>query len=107
VLDGAWSLLHGRELYTNVFWWVSPGSFYLVSWVWHVFWPDYQLAKILGTISILFAAVAIYRTSALIAGKQVYVSLVPPVLYCALSFGWPTVSYHTFNAGFLAWAGGR
>jgi hypothetical protein len=104
VLDGAWSLLHGRELYTDVFWFVSPGSFYLVSWVWHVFWPDYQLAKILGTISILFTAVAIFRTSAIIAGKHTYVSFVAPVLYCMATFPWPTISYHTFNTTFLAWA---
>jgi hypothetical protein len=104
VLGGAWGLLHGRELYTDFFWWVSPGSFYLVSWMWRAFWPDYQLAKILGTISILFVAVAIFRTSAIIAGKHIYVSFVGPVLYCTASFSWPTISYHTFNIVFLAWA---
>ena len=104
VLNGAWSLLHGRELYTDFFWYVTPGSFYLISWVWRAFWPDYQLAKLLGTISILLTAVAVFKISSIIAAKQIYVSYVAPVLYCAASFAWPTISYHTFNIVFLAWA---
>lgn len=104
VLEGAWGLLNGQELYTDSFQFVTPGSFYLVSWIWHMFWPDYHLAKMLGVASILFTAVAIYRTSRLVVSKDNAFSYIAPVMYCLASAVWPTISYHTFNVVFLAWA---
>lgn len=104
ILGGAWDLLNGRELYTDSFQYVTPGSFYLVSWVWHVFWPDYHLAKMLGAVSILFTAVAIYYTSRLVVSKDHAFSYIAPVLYCLASVAWPTINYNTFNVVFLAWA---
>lgn len=104
ILEGAWGLLNGRELYTDSFQFVTPGSFYLVSWIWHAFWPDYHLAKMLGATSILFTAVAIFRTSRLVVDKDNAFSYIAPALYCLASVAWPTINHNTFNVLFLAWA---
>ena len=104
VLEGAWGLMNGRALYTDSFQIATPGSFYLVSWIWHLLWPDYYLAKMLGAASNLFTAVAIYLTSRLVVSKDNTFSYIAPILYCLASVAWPTISYHTFNVAFLAWA---
>jgi hypothetical protein len=104
ILEGAWGLLNGRELYTDSFQFVTPGSFYLVSWIWHAFLPDYHLAKMVGATSILFTAVAIYRTSRLVVSKDNAFSYIAPALYCLASAAWPTINHNTFNVVFLAWA---
>jgi hypothetical protein len=103
ILEGAWGLLHGRELYTNAFQFVPPGSFYAVSWIWRLFGPDYVWAKLLGAGSILLTAVAIFRTGMLVGGKGGLV-YIPPVVYCLASAAWPAVNHNTFNAALMAWA---
>lgn len=103
ILEGAWGLLHGRELYTDSFQFVAPGSFYAVSWIWHLLSPDYAWAKMLGGAAVLLTAVAIFRISILV-GRNGVLNYVPPLVYSLASAIWPTINHNTFNVAFLAWA---
>jgi hypothetical protein len=104
VLEGAWELLNGRVIYIDSGQMVAPGSFYLISWAWQIFGTSYYVAKIMGIASILLTSVAIYCISRLLANKDNLFSFVAPLVYCLASASWATISYHTFNIAFLAWA---
>jgi hypothetical protein len=104
ILEGAWSLLNGRKLYSESFQIIAPGSFYVVAWLWRVFAPDYYLIKALASLGILLTGVAIYRTSLLFTSPESRFSYLAPVVYCLASFVWPAINHNTFNVIFLAWA---
>ena len=103
VLEGAWNLLHGRELYVDSFQIITPGAFYAVYWAWKLFGAHYAAAQALGMAAILLAAVAIYRTGLLVAEKSAW-SYVGPALYVLASATWPAINHNSFNAALLAWA---
>lgn len=103
VLEGAWGLLQGRALYTEVFQYVPPGSFYALFWIWKAFGAHYFLAEALGIISLLLTAAAIFRTGALLGGMSP-ACYFGPLLYCLASVMWPAINHNTFNAVFLSWA---
>lgn len=104
ILEGAWSLLNGRKLYSESFQIIAPGSFYVVAWLWRIFGPDYYLIKALSSVGILLTGVAIYRTSRFFTSSESCFSYLAPVAYCLASFVWPTINHNTFNVGCLAWA---
>lgn len=109
VLSGAWHLLNGRSLYTDLFEFVAPGSYYLVFAAWKLFGAHLWLAKLMGIIAIAGAAAGIYCTSLLISAREQptaprWALLFGPLLYCLMSGYWPTINHNTFNLVFIVWA---
>jgi len=102
-LEGAWSLINAQDLYTGSFQYIPPGSFYLVYWVWKAVGLSYAAAKLIGILSILLTAAAIFTTSRLVA-KDNFSTYAAPLLYCLSSVFWVPINHNTFSACFLAWA---
>lgn len=103
VLEGAWSLINGQELYTDSFQFIPPASFYVVYWLWKLLGVGYASAKALAILAIFLTAVAIFRTSLLVAEANPFTRLAP-LLYCLASAFWPAINRNTFSACLLAWA---
>lgn len=103
VLEGAWSLINGEQLYTESFQYIPPGSFYIVYWLWSLAGVSYFSAKALGILAIWLTAAAIFRTSRLVAAESP-LTFVAPLLYCLSSVFWPAINHNTFSACLLAWA---
>lgn len=104
VLEGAWGILQGRDLYTDSFQYIAPGSFYVVAWLWQLVTPDYYLAKIFSSLAIIFTSLAIYRTSLLVLSEKSILPYFGPAVYCMASVLWPTINHNTFNVFWMAWA---
>lgn len=102
VLHGAWNLWNGREPYTDFFEYMTPGSFYLVYWLWEVFGPHYMAAKALAVIALFTACIGIHLTGRLLS-LNVF-SYAGPLLYALASFDWPLVNHNTFNIVLIIWA---
>jgi hypothetical protein len=101
-LDGAWNLLNGRKLYIDFFEFITPGSFYIVLWVWKIFGVSYWIAKLLSILIIFFSAVGIYKISnKLIINKW---NNLLPFIFIFSSFSWPIINHNTFNLFFIIWA---
>lgn len=102
ILEGAWNLLNGRNLYIDFFEFITPGSFYLVLWVWKIFGASYWIAKLLSILIIFFSAVGIYKISnKLIISKW---NNLLPFIFIFSSFSWPIINHNTFNLFFIIWA---
>lgn len=103
ILEGAWNLLNGRQLYTQTFQYVGPASFYLVYWLWEAVGPGFWVARGLGLASELLTALAIFRTGSLLAPSNLG-RYAGPALYALASGAWPALNHNTFSALFSAWA---
>lgn len=102
ILEGAWNLINGRELYTDFFEFVTPGSFYLVFWIWKFFGVSYWVANFASIVLIFFGAFGIYRISEQISSSKF--NSIPPFIFLFSSFYWPIINYNTFNIFFIIWA---
>lgn len=102
ILEGAWNLLNGRKLYIDFFEFVTPGSFYIVLWLWKIFGASYWVAKFFSILIIFFSAVGIYKISnKLIISKW---NNLLPFIFIFSSFSWPIINHNTFNLFFIIWA---
>ncbi len=101
ILEGAWNLINGRELYFGFFEFVTPGSFYAVFWIWKIFGVHYFAAKLIGLTAVFLGAIGIYKISRLVS-KSV-LSYLMPVIFIASSFGWPIINHNTFSLPFIIW----
>lgn len=101
VLDGAWNMLNGREIYVDFFEFVAPGSFYLISTVWEITGAYLWIANAIGIVAIFFSAVGIYKMSTKLTSNKS--TLFVPLFFVFSSLHWPIISYNTFNLFFVVW----
>lgn len=102
VLNGAWNLMNGREPYTDFFEIMTPGSFYVVYWLWELLGPHYFIAKALAVLSVFAACYGIFLTGRLLALNVL--SYAGPLLYAMASIAWPIINHNTFNIVLVVWA---
>ena len=102
ILEGAWNLYNNKEIYIDFFEFVSPGSFYLIFFVWKIFGPSYLTAKILSIITIFLCSIGIYKISNRII-KSNYAKIAQ-FIFIISSIIFSTISYHVFNLCLIVWA---
>jgi hypothetical protein len=108
ILNGAWNLFNGRSLYTDFFEYIAPGSFYLVFAAWKLFGAHFWVAKLLGILAILGAALGVYRIGQLLVSYEQartprWTLWLGPAAYCLMSGYWPAINHNTFNIAFVVW----
>lgn len=102
ILDGAWSLINGREIYTEAIHYITPGSFYLLFLVWKIFGASFLSAKLLSIFILFISAIGIKKISDLFhSGKMNYLA---PLIFIFSSFSWPIINHNTFNLCCIIWA---
>jgi hypothetical protein len=101
LLSAAWEMYNGQDLYTDIFEFIPPLSFYLVYFMFVLFGPSYIIAKVLSLIFISLAAFGIYRLSSLFSGS--YLNYFLPLLFVLSTLNWPVIHYHTFSIGLSVW----
>ncbi len=102
ILEGAWNLINNRELYTDFFEFIAPGSFYLIFWAWKIFGIHYFIAKLLAILFVFFAAIGAYKISRLTTKSNL--SYLVPVIFIASSFHWPIINHNIFSLFFIVWS---
>ncbi len=102
VLEGAWNIINGRELYTDFWQLTTPGVYYLIAWLWKITGVSYWSANLLGILTIFTSAIGIYKISQLITNSKL--NYLGPSIFAVVSFYWPLIIYHNFNLFFLIWA---
>jgi len=102
ILDGAWNLWHGRELYTDFFEFIPPGSFYLV-WLIFKFLPiDYFSVKFISLLIFWAGTIGIFQISKILSkSKLVYLG---PFILVSASFFWPIINHNIYNLCLLIWS---
>lgn len=106
VLEGAWNLFNGKEIYKDFFELTPPGAYYLIFFIWNIFGVSYWTAKIIFVISLCLSSFGIFKIwEALSPNKEkkwlIYLSLI----FFIFSTGyWPIISYYTLNLLFIIWA---
>jgi hypothetical protein len=102
ILEGAWNLMNGRELYTNFTESITPGSFYLIFWTWIIFGVNFISAKAMAIIVLFLSSIGIYRISQLVSRSNF--NLLPPFIFILSSFYWPIINHNVFNIATIIWA---
>jgi hypothetical protein len=102
VLEGAWNLLQGKELYLDFFEFVTPGSFYLIFLFWKFFGAHYFIANIIAIGALFIGSIGVYRIAELINRSKVNY-LIPAIIIFS-SFQWPIINHNLFSATFIIWA---
>jgi hypothetical protein len=104
VLGGAWRLWQGEKIYTDFFEYVTPGSFYLIYWVWNIFdTPSYLLAKAFSLLCLLLSAFGVYLISKK-SGLNKNFSMASAATFIYIAMAWPTLSYNIIVLPFLIWS---
>lgn len=102
VLEGAWSLYNGKQIYMDFFEIVTPGSFYIILWLWKIFGVNYWVAKIFAMLSLLLGALGIYKISKIFTNNLN--NYITPLLYILCSSYWPIIVYHNYNIVLIIWS---
>ena len=102
ILEGAWNLINGRELYIDFFEFAPPGNFYFIFIIWKIFGVHYFAAKLSAIILFFFASIGIYKISQEISPNKY--NYLPPLFFILSSFYWPLINHNTFNICILIWA---
>lgn len=98
VLEGAWNIINGRQIYEDFFAIVTPGSYYLVAGLWRLTGVSYWSANTLAVIALFLSAFGTYRVSRRLGGRWFYA---PPLFLVLASWAWPLISYHVFSLATL------
>jgi len=102
ILDGAWNLLHGRQLYVDFFEIITPGSFFAIFLSWKIFGASYMTAKFTSVFFVWLSAIGVYKICALFSNKKwIYLA---PFVYGLLSLGWPIINHNSYSILFAIWA---
>jgi len=102
ILNGAWNLINGRELYTDFFEFISPASFYLVFWLWKIFGAHYLAIKFFAIIIVFLSAIGIHKISQEIFKNKFNYFF--PLVFILSSIYWPIINHNVFNILFVIWA---
>lgn len=101
ILDGAWNMLHHRELYIDFFHFIPPASFFFVFAIWKIFGVSYLSAKLASVLVFFVGTIGVYKISKLfIKNSWAYL---PAFVYSLLSFSWPIVNHNLYNIVCLIW----
>jgi hypothetical protein len=103
VLNGAWNLINHRQLYSDFFEFIPPGSFYLIFGVWKVFGVSFLAAKILAVFFVFLGAIGLFKTGQLII-KDRLINLLIPLFFILISGWWWIINHNLFNLVFLIWS---
>lgn len=101
VIDGAWNMLHGRQLYIDFFEFITPGSFYLIYIPWKILGPHYWIANIIAIAVVFISAVGIYKMCKMLTANAS--SIIPPAIFIFSSFNWPIINHNMFNIALMIW----
>jgi len=101
ILEGAWNIINGRQIYSDFFALVTPASYYLLAGLWQLVGISYWSANTLAILALFFSAVGIYRISRLVGGRGFYW---PAIFFILSSWIWPLISYYIFSLLTLVWA---
>lgn len=109
ILNGAWSLLNGRRLYTDFFEFLAPGSFYLVLAAWKAFGSSFWVAKALGIAALLAATLGVHRIGEAVLGQPLrrvdrILLAACAVLFCIYSGYSPAINHNTFHLPLAVWS---
>lgn len=99
ILSGAWHLFNNKEIYTDFFEQIAPGSFYLVYWFFKIFGPHYYVANIVSLIMVFVSAVLIYKTSLLISKSRINF-IMPIIFILGLSY-FPIINHNIHSLFFI------
>ncbi len=99
ILEGAWNLINGKQLYFDFFEFIPPASFYLIYLSWLIFGISYFVAKFISLLLIFFSAIFIFKISGQITSSKF--NYFPPVLFIVSSFAWPVINHNVFNIFFI------
>lgn len=93
VLNGAWNLQNGLEPYKDFFEFITPGSFYLIHWVWNIFGANFYVARFTAVLFLFAATFGIYKISERLRPNQ-YNLLIAPIFSFFSSWFW--LANHNF-----------
>ncbi len=99
ILEGAWNLINGRQLYFDFFEFIPPASFYLIYLSWLIFGISYFVAKFISLLLVFFSAFFIFKISGQISTSKF--NYFPPILFIVSSFAWPVINHNVFNIFFI------
>ena len=99
ILEGAWNLINGKQLYYDFFEFIPPASFYLIYWAWLSFGISYFVAKFLSLLLIFFSSIFIFKISNQLTSSKF--NYFPPFLFLISSFAWPVINHNVFNLFFI------
>lgn len=102
ILEGAWNLFNGKELYNDFFEFIPPGSFYFIFILWKLFSPNFYIAKLASIFIFFFSSVGIFKICELLQKNKL--NYLPPAIFIGSSFFWPLINHNTFNLFFLIYA---
>jgi hypothetical protein len=102
ILAGAWGLFNNKELYTDIFAFIPPGSFYIILWLWKIFGAHYLIAKAFAILLIFLSALGIYKISKLFTQNKY--SILPPLVFILSSALWPIINHNIFSLVFIVWS---
>ncbi|MFC1678439.1 hypothetical protein ACFLZ9_01735 [Patescibacteria group bacterium] len=102
LLEGAWNMFNGKELYTDFFEFIPPGNFYLIFWFWKFFTPSYNLIKFISIIIFFFCAFGIYKICRIFNSS--ILNYITPVFFVLSSYLWPLINHNVYNLFFLIWS---
>jgi hypothetical protein len=99
IISGAWHLYNGFNLYSDIFSYIAPGSFYLVYFLWKIFGASYLSIKILSIFVLAFSGIGIYKSINLI--RKSFFSFLFPLFYISFILFLPVVNHNFLSIFFL------
>jgi len=102
ILDGAWNLFNGRQLYSDFLEIITPGSFYLLLFIWKIFGVTFWSAKIVSVLLLFFSAVGIYFIAQKITKNNL--NFLAPVFFCLVNSRWAIINHNFYSLPFAIWA---
>ncbi|MFA6027324.1 MAG: hypothetical protein WC752_00080 [Patescibacteria group bacterium] len=101
VLNAAWQLWHGKEMYTDFIEYITPGSTYFAYWLWVLSHStSYAIVKIFSIFFWLISAVGVFLISKKINNKN-YLHVFAVFFWLLLS-RYYTLINHNYYSSFLA-----
>ena len=70
ILNGAWRMYNGDQLYTDFFSFIAPGSYWWTELSFLLFGPSYFSARIFSVLLLALSVIAIYRITVLAGGSK-------------------------------------
>ncbi|OIO07618.1 hypothetical protein AUJ35_01690 [Candidatus Falkowbacteria bacterium CG1_02_41_21] len=102
ILDGAWNLYNDRHLYSDFFEFITPGSFYLIFFIWKIFGISFWSAKIASILLLFLSAIGIYSIAQKISKNKL--NILAPIFFCLATSGLPLINHNFYSLPFAIWA---
>lgn len=96
VLNAAWQLWHGKEMYVDFFEYIPPGAAYLTYWTWHLIdSPSYAAAKLLAIALFFISTALIYLITRRLGGSR-GASGAAAMLWLIASLFYPIINHNVY-----------